>query len=453
MTMDDWNDRENEAARLLGGYDPSGGDGGGDTGTAIAIMAGAVSVLPSSAIPAGARVAAAPARGAPAVARTAGGAVAGPTGAVLTDAAVRFGRPRPGDVRFADPAAFADAMRARRARATEAIADLRSLRVTLDGDDLAIVGRSGVPARATHYALGQLCARVKAPADFIRGRLDAGRAADVLSYCLETAEEDGATKLLFARHADGLVLRAATGEGYGRVWDADVAAEAADAADRAGFQAPIAFRSAGRMAGGSGPTPQGAERSLPCAVASDRDAFLFMVDYDAQIRVPGYDHPLFRGFFLSNSEVGAGSLAITTFLLDGVCCNANVWGAEQVAEVRLRHTSGIHARTGDLYGRVRALSAQSAREDEDRIARCQRTLVADTMKGASDVLFRRGLPGVTRTVLDAAADVAASTPRYGDPRSVWAWGNALTEVSQRSAHAAERATIDRSAGKVFRIAF
>lgn len=440
MTDSDFQAAQAEAAALLGeGYDCGPGDDGSDDGTRAV-------VLPTASIPQGSRDATVTRRG---------------DVGMLTDAATRFGRERPGDVEYDTPEAFCRAMRDVRDRAAESITDLQALRAVEMGGDVALVGPSGVPATLTHHAFGQLCARVKAPADFVRSRLDAPTAAAVLSHCLATASEDRRTKLLFAQHgshaAGDLVLRAATGPVYGRVWHADVAIAAAETGSRAGFSAPVAFRSAARHAGRDDlavtPGTTATEHALPCAVANDRDAFLFMVDYDAQIRVPGYDAPLFRGFFLSNSEVGGGSLVWTGFLLDGVCCNLNVWGAREVTEIRLRHTSGIHERTPALYDAARSLAQSSAREDEERIRAAQRTLVADTHAGVVSKLFGMNLPGVTKAVAAAAVEVAASTPRYGDPRSVWAVGNGLTEVSQRSGRAETRATIDRSAGRVFRMAF
>ena len=376
-------------------------------------------------------------------------------GGMLTDAARRFGAERPGDVRYATPADFAAAMRAVRERGAEARADLGTLRAEADGDDLVIIGQRGIPARPTHYAFGRLASEVGAPSGFLR-ELPCWIAADVMTDRLRAAGAKSAG-LLFSRHADGVTLRAVTGPDYGRIWNADVAAAAADVADRAGFAAPVAFRSAARHAGldhlASTPGSTATEHALPCAVANDREAFLFLVSYDAQIRVPGYDAPLFRGFFLENSEVGAAALRLTTFLLDGVCCNFNVWGARDVTEISLRHTSGVHSRTPQLYQAARALAATSAAEDEQKIVNAQRMLVADTTEKTIDRLFGMRLPGVTRTVAEAAVEVAKTTPRYGDPRSVWAVGNGLTEVSQRETHADDRAQIDRSAGKVFRMAF
>ncbi len=435
MTDSDYTAREAEAAALLGGdFDAGPGSDGGTRAM----------VLPTISIPQGA-----------VSARSLGNP------GMLTDAARRFGTERPGDVRYDSPEAFMRAMADVRARAAESVCDLRSLRCEpTPAGDVSIVGTAGVPARMTHYALGQLCQRVQAPADFVRS-LSAPLAASVLSERLAGADRDRETGLLFAQHgahgAGELVLRAATGPKYGRVWNADVALACAETATRAGFSAPVAFRSAARHAGldhlASTPGTTATEHALPCAVANDREAFLFLVDYDAQIRVPGYDAPLFRGFFLSNSETGAGSLVWTGFLLDGVCCNLNVWGAREVTEIRLRHTANVHDRTPALYDAARALAQTSAREDEERIRSAQRTLVADTHAGVVSKLFGMQLPGVTKAVAAAAVDVAASTPRYGDPRSVWAVGNGLTEVSQRQAHVGDRATIDRSAGRVFRMAF
>jgi len=44
-----------------------------------------------------------------------------------------------------------------------------------------------------------------------------------------------------------------------------------------------------------------------------------------------------RGFFYWNSETGAASFGLTTFLYNYICGNQIVWGAEEVRELRLFH--------------------------------------------------------------------------------------------------------------------
>ena len=78
--------------------------------------------------------------------------------------------------------------------------------------------------------------------------------------------------------------------------------------------------------------------------ASDRDVFLFLVDPKNPVEVGG--EQLFRGFYTWNSEVGAATFGLTTFLYRYVCDNRIIWGASDVKELRIRHTGGAPERFG-----------------------------------------------------------------------------------------------------------
>jgi hypothetical protein len=71
--------------------------------------------------------------------------------------------------------------------------------------------------------------------------------------------------------------------------------------------------------------------------------FVFLADEKNRIELPnrrdGKTGELARGFFVTNSETGAGALKIKTFLFDYVCANRIVWGAEELEEISIRHTA------------------------------------------------------------------------------------------------------------------
>ena len=77
--------------------------------------------------------------------------------------------------------------------------------------------------------------------------------------------------------------------------------------------------------------------------ASDRDMFVFLADEKNRIELPnrrdGKTGELARGFFVTNSETGAGALKVKTFLFDYVCANRIVWGAHELEEISIRHTA------------------------------------------------------------------------------------------------------------------
>ena len=144
-------------------------------------------------------------------------------------------------------------------------------------------------------------------------------AADCLNAGLP--EADGDARLLLNGDASGhMTARAITSDRYSRIWNADITARLLDLEAGGVWQpAPAAFDGS---------------RGL---YLGDRDMFAFMVDNERRIfeTLPGGG--LSRGFFAWNSEVGAASFGIMTFLYEYVCGNHRVWGAKQVSEVRLRH--------------------------------------------------------------------------------------------------------------------
>lgn len=76
--------------------------------------------------------------------------------------------------------------------------------------------------------------------------------------------------------------------------------------------------------------------------ASDRDVFIFLVDdlnpIEAGTLPSGEPDLYFRGFYAWNSEVGSTTLGVATFYLRAVCMNRNLWGVENLQEIRIRHS-------------------------------------------------------------------------------------------------------------------
>ncbi len=76
--------------------------------------------------------------------------------------------------------------------------------------------------------------------------------------------------------------------------------------------------------------------------ASDRDVFIFLVDDRNPIEIgklPSGDPDLvFRGFYITNSEVGSSALKVAAFYLRAVCCNRLMWGVEGFQEISMRHS-------------------------------------------------------------------------------------------------------------------
>lgn len=359
---------------------------------------------------------------------------------------------RPADETFATLDAFTRAMTARKAASMAATVERDALHATAIGDEVCLVGKSGVPAPMTNWAFGQLAASAKAPAGYLRG-LPAKLAAECIEVGLRqrTDDADSAARVLLRKDDDALRLHALTSEKYARIWNAELGTAVMRLQDRhPNWQNPEAFRTmTGRLTWGE-------PKTLPCAWGGDRDAFIFLCDYTKTVKVDGQDHPLARGFFLENSEVGAGAVRLTTFLFDMVCANLIVWGATDVKMVSMRHVGGVRDRffgDGSALKALAAFADSSAREDELRIRRARETRIADTLDDARSAVLAKRIPGITGTTVSAAYEIAASEPRYGDPLSVWGLVNGITEYSQRTAYAGERTALDRAAGRLLEVTF
>jgi hypothetical protein len=246
---------------------------------------------------------------------------------------------RPNDERFVNLIDLADHCAAQRARSAGKVVSSRSITCQPASDNelggLQIVGETGAVAAPSHFAFGQLANRAGAPAGYLRTLL-APMAADCINYGLKVARDVEEIGLLLRRNDDGLSLDAATGPNYGRVWNTTIA----DALVR-NFGDGI--EGDWRVPGEFGKRID-VTKANTTLYAGDRDMFVFLADEENRIQLPnrrnGQSGSLARGFFVRNSEVGAGILEITAFLFDYACCNRIVWGAQDVSRIAIRHTSG-----------------------------------------------------------------------------------------------------------------
>jgi hypothetical protein len=284
---------------------------------------------------------------------------------------------RPDEERFLSLPDMLAAAEYSRQHSRQAIVSSRRLQAipTDDNRGILIEGPNGHGYAPSHHAFGQLATLVQAPAGY-RRQLPAPMAADCINYGLQVSRDVEEVGVLITRpeHASTGSLRAATGPRYGRVWNSDVIRALAD---KFGDGVTGNFRVPGEFGRAVEVTKQNTT-----LYASDRDMFVFLADEENRIELPnrrdGKTGALARGFFVTNSEVGAGALKVKTFLFDYVCMNRIVWGAEHVQEIAIRHTAGapdrfleqvqpalIEYANSSAHGITAALqAAQSARLDD-----------------------------------------------------------------------------------------
>lgn len=381
---------------------------------------------------------------------------------------------RPAEERFWDLGELHAHCKAVHAQAAESTVALGDLRVEADNADLKLVGKQNVPATISHFAFGQLAARVKAPAGYLRG-LPPTLAAQNLNHGLKELGAASDTKSRLLLHRNGsLVLRAATSEKYSRVWNDELVGRVMEVLPD-GWRAPPA-RPAGkanertrtataddtvRLSQHLGLAVKEGDTIAPAGLyASDKDMFMFLINENDPIS-DGTAHPLFRGMMLWNSEVGDMSLGGMAFLLKGVCGNHIVHDATNVFEFNFRHVGKVQSRTNSaLDVEIKKYAESSATEQTTKIEAAKRMVLGATKTEVIEAVlgFARSkkLAGLNEPVLSAAYDKAEEHASwYGvGPKTVYGMVNGLTEVSQKTtSHTDDRMAIDKAAGRVMELAF
>lgn len=375
---------------------------------------------------------------------------------------------RPADQRYWSLQEMYDHCRGYAAHAREATVRFDQLTCAPgENGNLCIVGPQNNPATLTHWSFGQLANRIGAPAGYL-ATLPGQLAADCINNGLQKREErDQGSRALM--HSNGsLVCRAFTSDDYSRIWNHDVIKRLLDLPAH-GWQVPPARPAHQNQPGARLATAEDvlANNSAALSIkigdpiapaglyASDHDMFAFMVNEQNRID-DGTPGGLARGFFVSNSEVGAAAFKITRFLYKFVCGNHIVWHAKDVKEIRIVHRGRNNGRYGwKMIAELRRYADESAAADEGRIEAARRFQIGGTKDEVLDKLFGMKSLGIARKTLEAAYDHVVKNPtRYNaSPRSAYGMVNGLTAISQEGEYTDQRVDLDRAAGKVLSMAF
>lgn len=244
---------------------------------------------------------------------------------------------RPADERFVSLHEMGAKMNALRHNSMDKDVPSKGITAEPDADDIKgmrFKGPQGNLITPTHWAFGQMASLAGAPAAYLR-KLPNVLAADCINYGLQVERDVSDVKVLLTQGEDGVSLRAATGPGYGRVWNAEIVDYLIQ---NFGDGVEGHFRVPGEFGQRVKPT-----RENTTLYASDEDMFVFLADEDRRVEMKdrrnGQGGSLARGFMISNSEVGAGSLVVDFFLFDYVCMNRIIWGSAELKTMRMRHTA------------------------------------------------------------------------------------------------------------------
>lgn len=307
-----------------------------------------------------------------------------------------------------------------------------------DPRGLVVCGPNGAAVAPTNWAFSQLAQRAGAPAGYMRA-LPAPLAADCLNYGLRSRPVDDLGVLLY-KNSGPAELRAVTGSGYGRVWNADIVRALRS---RFGDGVTGDFRVPGEF----GKAVEVTKRNTTL-YASDRDMFVFLADEDHRIEVPnrrdGKAGQLARGFFVWNSETGKCTLGIATFLFDYVCCNRIVWGATEYKEIRVRHSSGAPDRwIEEVAPAIERYANSSARTITAAIEDARAARIDDVAAFLNSRF----------TQAQARAMEAIHVAEEGRPiETLWDAATAVTAYARPIEYQDARVDLERAAGKILDLA-
>lgn len=355
---------------------------------------------------------------------------------------------RPDDQRFTGLDDLRDFTRAQREFSRSlALSSRRITAAPIEGDNrgLAILGPDDQPTLPSHWAFGQLAARIKAPAGYLRS-LPSDIAADAINYGLQHRDIEDVGALL--RHdlpTPAPTLAAMTGPNYGRVWNSDVvdALYARFGNGRDGdFTVPGEFGQAVEVT-----------KANTTLFASDRDMFVFLADERNRIEIPnrrdGQPGSLARGFFVWNSEVGSTTLGVATFLFDYVCMNRMVWGVQGYDEIKIRHTVSAPDKFLEEVAPALESYANSATDGiTDAISAARAKRIGD-LDEVQEFLIR----GKRFSATQAKAISLVHEQEEGRPiETLWDAAVGVTAYAKGIPHQQERVAMERQGGVILDLA-
>lgn len=333
---------------------------------------------------------------------------------------------RPPDERFADLDSLQAFTSRLKAASQERVTELVDLHLDVtDRLGIALNGHEE-PALLTNWSFNQLCTSIGAPARYLR-TLPPHTVIECMRWGL--GERDTGAKLLYRNGGNDKTVAAFTGPNYGRIWDNDVVASLQEAVAGTGWKLPP----------GHGNEPTG-------LYASDRDMFAFLVNDESPVEVG--NAKLSRGFFVWNSETGAATFGLTTFLYNHVCGNGVVWGAEDVYELKIVHRANALDRFHSD-----AIPALNRFVESRTVGNTIRQVVGNAMQlkvgdNLDDVLSTfSSKPFSKKEVTDAWNQGMAEGE---DPTTLWGMVQSLTARARTYSHIDARVDLERRAGLLLR---
>lgn len=304
----------------------------------------------------------------------------------------------------------------------------------------------------TNWTYSQLCTMANAPIGYLK-TLPSELASNCLRHGIANKNNDTIKALL---NVESNELRAINSATYGRIWDYQVLEQvmkiAGNGVDETCWKVPGQIN----WSTSNGTTVEynpfvDVTTETTTLYASDRDVFIFLCDDTHPIEIGklanGEPDLMFRGFYVSNSETGAGTFDLNCMMMRGVCQNRNIWGVENAQSIKFRHSTKAPDKfiqqafpmlaayamspTTGILAKVRAAKeAIVAKNDEERV----------TFLMGSKV-------GLSKTVCDAVLNKCLLEEQK-PLESVWDAVQGMTAFARSIKHQNERVDLETKAGKL-----
>lgn len=343
------------------------------------------------------------------------------------------------DVLFSSLDDLGTEVRQRREESWEMSVRVQDLRAFKGDDDSLLIevnhtdaGKPKILA-PSNWAFAQLARYVNAPSDYL-SRLPADMAASNLNWGMQSASR--APLQILGRGEDIGELRAVTSQAYQRIWDETVLDMVQHAIDGERWEVPLVDHAV-----------RDSQNARPAANAlsvSDRYMYIFLVDRNNPVRVRHHP-PLRRGFIIWNSEVGASSVSLTTFLYREYCCNRIISGMTHAQEVKVRHIGRAVERLNEEWLEfLRNYAGESATGIEKRIRAAQEYETPGRAEGG----WLQWLRAQGFTAQQARAGIKYAKQEEGQAASLWDIIQGLTASARQIQHTDTRVQLEVAAGRL-----
>lgn len=320
----------------------------------------------------------------------------------------------------------------------------------MKGGLYAVASDDGMPYLFSNWSFSQFNTEIGGPPVSWLRDMPAPIAAMTMNASLQyrnRLDMVSQTKLYLENPREGAktqagILRAVTSPSYGRIYDAQVVRAVIDLNDAQEGRWVVPGAIAGR---GMADMYTEVTKKSTTLYASDRDIWLFMVDESHPIEIDGDLY--FRGFIVSNSETGAATFRLMTFLLRAVCMNRIIHGALQIRELRIRHTKQAPSRfIEEARPTLAAYADSSVRQEKAVIQAAKRVTVAEDIDGAAKWLAAQGFTQTQSVVMVNLAEQAGDIGSSGDPTNLWNLGMAGTAYARELPHQDVRVDFEQRIG-------